>query len=56
MAVDILREARQIYRDEAYEFAMQHHSIIGVGVRAQNKLRQAARLTVAIVQLKKRGM
>lgn len=51
MAIQILEEARQLYRDEARAFQARYKGK-GVSLRARNSLNKAAKMTVAIIVLK----
>lgn len=55
MAIAILKEARELYREEARMFQSKYKGH-GVALRARNKLLEAAKLTVAIVALTKVGI
>lgn len=55
MAIQILKEARELYREEAREYQSRYKGS-GVALRARNKLLEAAKLTVAIVALTKVGI
>ena len=55
MAIQILQEARELYRLEARMFQSKYKGH-GVALRARNKLLEAAKLTVAIVVLTNGGV
>lgn len=55
MAIQILKEARELYREEAREYQSRYKGS-GVALRARNKLLEAAKLTVAIIALTKVGI
>ena len=55
MAIAILKEARELYREEARVFQSRYKGK-GVAIRARNKLLEAAKLTVAIVALTNGGV
>ena len=55
MAIAILKEARELYREEARAYQSKYKRN-GIALRARNKLLEAAKLTVAIVALKNGGV
>lgn len=55
MAIAILKEARELYREEARAYQSIYKGS-GVALRARNRLLEAAKLTVAIVALTNRGV
>ena len=55
MAIAILKEARELYRDEARAYQSKYKGK-GIALRARNKLLEAAKLTVAIVALTNGGV
>ena len=55
MAIAILKEARELYREEARAYQSRYRGK-GVALRARNKLLDAAKLTVAIVALTNGGV
>ena len=55
MAIAILKEARELYRDEARAYQSKYKGD-GIALRARNKLLEAAKLTVAIMALTNGGV
>lgn len=55
MAIAILKEARELYREEARAYQSRYNGN-GVALRARNRLLEAAKLTVAIIALTKVGI
>ena len=55
MAIAILKEARELYRDEARAYQSKYKGN-GIALRARNKLLEAAKLTVAIMALTNGGV
>ena len=55
MAIAILKEARELYREEARAYQSKYKGN-GIALRARNKLLDAAKLTVAIVALTNGGV
>lgn len=55
MAIQILKEARKLYREEARAYQSRYKGK-GVALRARNKLLEAAKLTVAIIVLTNGGV
>ena len=58
MAIAILKEARNLYRQEAREYQKRYeaHGGVGVALRARNKLLDAAKITCAIILLTNGGI
>lgn len=55
MAVEILKEAREAFREEARAYQARYKGQ-GVCIRARNRLLEAAKITVALVVLTNAGM